>query len=82
MTDDTTKPPIPPSISKYLSKIGRRGGIKGGAKTGLCKARSADHYKLMVEKRIAANRARKAAKLEAERLAAETAAASSNEEIS
>lgn len=59
------KKPIPANVLAYMRKIGKKGGQIGGAKKGLCKARSPDHYKRMVEARAVARAARKAAAIEA-----------------
>lgn len=58
------------AVSAYLRRIGSKGGQIGGAKKGWCKVRSPDHYKKMEIARKAAFAARKAAKIEAERIAA------------
>jgi hypothetical protein len=50
---EKTMPPVDPSISEYMRKIGSAGGRKGGAAKGPQKARSPDHYRKMVDARNA-----------------------------
>jgi hypothetical protein len=42
----------PKAVSKYLSEIGRRGGMVGGKATGKCKVRGKSSYYRRIRKMV------------------------------